>query len=280
MHGKICLITGANRGIGKATTLELARLGATVVMVSRDQELGTAARSEIVDATGNQTVELLVADLASLSQVRQLAASFLERHDRLHVLVNNAGLAKHDQVLTDEGYETTFAVNHLAPFLLSNLLLDTLKASAPARIVNVSSMMHQWGSIHFDDLMGKRHYNIHQAYSQSKLASVLFTCELARRLADTGITANAVHPGTVRTDMFREYTGFMGLMTQHLWRPFMKNPEKGAATSIYLASSPDVEDVTGQYFANCREKRSSHVSRNKDLARQLWEVSEKLVGLG
>ncbi|UCH11797.1 MAG: SDR family oxidoreductase [Fidelibacterota bacterium] len=277
MHGKVCLITGANRGIGKVTALELARLGAEVVMVSRDRELGAAARNKIIDATGNPAVELLVADLASMAQVRHLADTFLANHDQLHVLVNNAGLAKHDRVLTEDGYETTLAVNHLAPFLLTHLLLNVLKTSAPARIVNVSSMMHQWGTIHFDDLMGEQHYNMHSAYSQSKLASVLFTCELARQLDGTGVTANCVHPGTVRTDMFREYTGFMGLMTNHLWRPFMKSPDKGAATSLYLATSSKLDGITGKYFANCREKRPSRSSRNKDLARQLWEVSQELV---
>ncbi|UCD39248.1 MAG: SDR family NAD(P)-dependent oxidoreductase, partial [Fidelibacterota bacterium] len=173
MNGKVCLVTGANRGIGKSTALELARMGATVVIVSRDEQLGRAACDDIINASGSQSVELLVADLSSLGQVRQLATSFQERYGQLHVLVNNAGLAKHDRVLTTDGYETTFVVNHLAPFLFTNLLLETLRASAPARIINVASMMHQWGTIHFDDLMGERHYNMHTAYSQSKLACVL-----------------------------------------------------------------------------------------------------------
>jgi NAD(P)-dependent dehydrogenase (short-subunit alcohol dehydrogenase family) len=279
MHGKVCLITGANRGIGKASTLALAHMGATVVMVARDPALGTAARDEIIQATGNQSVDLLVTDLASQEAVRQLAAEFRERHSQLHVLINNAGLTKRHHLPTKDGFETTFAVNHLAPFLLTNLLLDLLKASAPARIINLSSMVHKWGGINFENLQGERGYNMHVAYNQSKLANVLFTYELARRLEGSGITANVVHPGMVASDFAREYTGFIGFMAQKGWRPFMKSPKKGAATSVYLASSPEVEGITGKYFANCRVKKSSRASHNEALARRLWEVSEQLTGL-
>ncbi|MFC1619276.1 SDR family oxidoreductase [Candidatus Neomarinimicrobiota bacterium] len=279
MHGKVCLITGANRGVGKATTLALASMGATVVMVARDPALGTAARDEIIRTAGNQSVELLVADLASLEAVRQLAADFRERHSQLHVLINNAGLTKRHHVLTEDGFETTFAVNHLAPFLLTNLLLDLMKAGAPARIINVSSMVHKWGRINSGDLQSEQHYNMHIAYNQSKLANVLFTYELARRLEGSGITANVVHPGMVASDFAREYTGFIGFMAQKGWRPFMKSPEKGAATSVYLASAPEVEGVTGKYFANSREKKSSRTSSNVALAGRLWETSEQLTGL-
>ncbi|MFC1483829.1 SDR family oxidoreductase [Candidatus Neomarinimicrobiota bacterium] len=279
MHGKVCLITGANRGIGKATTLALVRMGATVVMVARDPALGAAARDEIIQAAGNPSVDLLVADLASLDAVRQLAADFRDRHSQLHVLINNAALVKHDHTLTEDGYETTFAVNHLAPFLLTGLLLDTIQASTPARIINVSSMVHIWGRINFEDLQGERDYNMHTAYNQSKLANVLIANELARRLAGTGVTANSVHPGMVRSDLVREYTGFIGFMARKGWRPFMKTREKGAATSVYLASSPEVEGVTGKYFANSRVKKSSRSSHDEALARRLWEVSEQLTGL-
>jgi NAD(P)-dependent dehydrogenase (short-subunit alcohol dehydrogenase family) len=279
MHGKVCLITGANRGIGKATTLALAHMGATVVMVARDPVLGATARDDIIQATGNDSVELLVADLASLAQVRQLAADFRERHSQLHVLINNAGLTKRHHVLTEDSFETTFAVNHLAPFLLTNLLLDLMKDSKPARIINVNSMVHKWGRINFADLQGERSYNMYVAYNNSKLANMLYTYELARRLDGFGITTNAVHPGMVATDFAREYTGFIGFMAQKGWRPFMKTPKQGAATSVYLASSPEMEGVTGKYFANSREKKSSRTSRNEALARRLWETSEQLTRL-
>jgi NAD(P)-dependent dehydrogenase (short-subunit alcohol dehydrogenase family) len=280
MKGKICLITGANRGIGKATALGLARRGATVIIHCRNRLLGETTREEIVAGTGNEAVEVMVADLASLGAVRRLAEEVQRRHVTLHVLVNNAGLAKRRHTLTEDGLDTTFTVNHLAPFLLTNLLLDALKGSAPARIINVASMVHRWGRINFDDLMGERGYSMGPAYNQSKLANVLFTYELARRLEGSGVTVNCVHPGMVVSDLGREYTGFMGLMANKLWRPFMHSPEKGANTVIYLASSPDVAGVTGKYFANRRAVGSSKASHDPALARRLWEVSERLTGLG
>lgn len=279
MDGKVCLITGANRGIGKATSLALARMGATVVMVARDPALGAAACEEIIKTTGNESVELLVADLASIAQVHQLAADFQEHYLQLHVLINNAGLTKHDKILTEDGFETTFAVNHLAPFLLTNLLLDVMKSSAPARIINVNSMMHQWGRIDFDNLHGEQGYNMYLAYNNSKLANMLHTYELAQRLDGSGVTVNAVHPGMVATDFAREYTGFIGFMAQKGWRPFMKSPEKGAATPVYLASSPEVEGITGKYFANSRERKSSRLSYNRELAGRLWGISMQLTHL-
>ncbi len=280
MKGKVCLITGANRGIGKATALGLARREATVIIHSRNRLLGETAREEIVAGTENEAVEVMVADLASLEAVRRLAEEVQRRHVTLHVLVNNAGLAKRRHTLTEDGLETTFTVNHLAPFLLTNLLLDTLKGSAPARIVNVASLVHWWGKIDFNDLQGAKRYNLGKAYNQSKLANVLFTNELARRLEGTGIDVNCVHPGLVATDFSREYTGFKGLMANKLWRSFMRSPEQGADTVIYLASSPDAAGVTGKYFANRRAVRSSKASHDPALARRLWEVSERLTGLG
>ncbi len=280
MKGKVCLITGANRGIGKATALGLARRGAAVIIHCRSRQLGETAREEIIAETGNGAIEVMVADLASLEAVHHLAEEVKRRHITLHVLVNNAGLAKRRHTLTEDGLETTFAVNHLAPFLLTHLLLDTLKGSAPARIVNVGSMVHRWGKIDFCDLMGQRHYSMGRAYNQSKLANVLFTRELARRLEGSGVTVICVHPGMVVSDLGREYTGFMGLLANKLWRPFMRSPEKGADTVIYLASSPDVAGVTGKYFANRRAVRSSKASHDPALAQRLWEVSERLTGLG
>ena len=280
MKEKVCLVTGANRGIGKATALGLALKGATIIIHCRNRQLGETTREEIVARTGNAAIEVIVADLTSLEAVRRLAEAVKRRHAALHVLVNNAGLAKRRHTLTEDGFETTFVVNHLAPFLLTNLLLDTIKGSAPARIVNVASMVHRWGRINFHDLMGQRHYSMDRAYNQSKLANVLFTYELARRLDGTGVVANCLHPGLVATDFGREYTGFKGLMANKYWRPFMRRPEGGAETVIYLASSPDVEGVTGKYFANRRAVRSSRASNDAALARRLWEVSERLTGPG
>lgn len=279
MKGKVCLITGANRGIGKATALGLAHMGADVVMVCRNRELGEAARAEIAEITGSQAISPLVADLASQQAVQRLVDTFIGTRQPLHVLINNAGVTKRYLTLTKDGLETTFAVNHLAPFLLTNLLLDTLKNNVPARIVNVASMVHRWGRIRFDDLMGQRHYSMDRAYSQSKLANILFTYELARRLDGTGIVANCLDPGMVASDFAREYTGFKRLMAYKLWRPFMRSLEKGAETVIYLASSPDLDGVTGKYFANRRVVRSSRASHDPALAKQLWEVSEKLTNL-
>lgn len=281
MKEKVCLVTGANRGIGKATALGLALRGATIIIHCRNRQLGETAREEIVARTGNAAIEVMVADLASLEAVRRLAEAVQRRHATLHVLVNNAGLAKRRHTLTEDGFETTFAVNHLAPLLLTNLLLDILKGSTPARIVNLASMVHRWGRINFDDLMGgERGYSMGRAYNQSKLANVLFTYELARRLDGTGVAANCVHPGMVVSDLGREYTGFMGLMANKLWRPFMRSPEKGADTVIYLASSPDVTGVTGKYFANRRAVKSSRASNDAALARRLWEASERLMRPG
>ncbi len=278
MTGKVCLITGANRGIGKATALALARMGARVVMVCRNRSLGEAARDEIRAASGSEAVDLLVADLASQVAVRGLAKAFAERYDALHVLVNNAGVILKDRSVTVDGFETTFAVNYLAPFLLTNLLLDLLKVSAPSRIVNVSSIAHRWANIDFDDLGGGKQYSMGRAYYQSKLANVLFTYELARRLDGTEVTTNALEPGIVATDIFRERTGFRRLLTA-LYHPFMLSSEQGAETVIYLAASPEVEGVTGRYFKKKADVKSSKRSYGPALARRLWEVSVELTEL-
>jgi NAD(P)-dependent dehydrogenase (short-subunit alcohol dehydrogenase family) len=275
MEGKICLITGANRGIGRAAALGLAKLGATVVLVCRDAGRGRQARDEIRAESGNPAVDLLVADLASQRAIRHLAAEFKTRYSELHVLINNAGLTKRERVLTEDGLEMTFAVNHLAPFLLTNLLLDRLQASAPARIINVSSMVHKWGAIDFDDLQGESGYDMDKAYNQSKLANVLFTYELARRLEGTGVTANSMEPGMTATDFGREYTGFKAFMTR-LWRVFMKSPEEAAKTIIYLASAPELAGVSGQYFVDERPVKSSKATYDEALAARLWAVSAAL----
>ncbi len=279
MQGKICMVTGANSGIGKATALGLAQMGATVVMVCRDRARGEAAQSEIKTKSGNDAVDLLLADLSSQQLIRQLVENFKQHYTQLHVLINNAGLFMLTRRKTVDGLETTFAVNQLAPFLLTNLLLDTLKASAPARIVNVSSESHESGYIKMDDLQAEKRYRPMRAYEQSKLALVLFTYELARRLQETGVTANCLHPGFVATNIGQSGVGFVGRPAVKLIFRFGISPEEGAKTSIYLASSPDVEGVTGKYFARSIPRRSAPISYDESLQQQLWEESAKLVNL-
>jgi retinol dehydrogenase-14 len=279
MHGKVCLITGATSGIGKATAMGLASMGASVVMVGRDRGRGEAALVEIKEGSPNASVDLMLADLSSQEEVRRLADEFKEAYPRLDVLINNAGVFRSERTTTPDGLETTFAVNHLAHFLLTDLLLDVLKASAPSRIVNVSSGDHSNGTIDFDDLQGEKGYKGAKAYSQSKLANVLFTYELARRLEGTGVSANGLHPGAgIRTNFGSGVSGVLGFTVRAL-TPLMKSPEKGAETSIYLASSPEVEGLSGRYFAKKAGARSSVVSHDERLARRLWEVSEDLTNL-
>lgn len=276
MGEKVCLITGATSGIGRA--MGLANMGASVVMVGRDRDRGEAALAEIKGESGNASVDLMLADLSSQEEIRRLADEFKEAYPRLDVLINNAGVFRSERITTADGMEMTFAVNHQAYFLLTNLLLDALRAGAPSRVVNVSSGDHSNGTINFDDLQGEKGYKGAKAYSQSKLATVLFTHELARRLEGTGITANCLHPGVVSTNFGSGVSGVFGFMVRAL-RPLMLSPEKGAETSIYLASSPEVEGSSGRYFVKKAEARSSDVSHNERIARRLWEVSAELTKL-
>jgi NAD(P)-dependent dehydrogenase (short-subunit alcohol dehydrogenase family) len=279
MGEKVCLITGATSGIGKATAMGLANMGASVVMVGRDRGRGEAVMAEIKEKTSNSSVDLMLADVSSQEEIRRLADEFKEAYPRLDVLINNAGLFRSKRITTADGLEMTFAVNHLAYFLLTKLLLDVLEASAPSRIVNVSSGEQRNGTIDFDDLQGEKGYKGANAYSQSKLANVLFTYELARRLEGTGVTADCPHPGAgVRTNFGSGVTGIFGVMVRAL-RPVMISPEKGAETSIYLASSPEVEGLSGRYFVKKDEARSSDVSYDERIARRLWEVSAELTNL-
>jgi NAD(P)-dependent dehydrogenase (short-subunit alcohol dehydrogenase family) len=279
MTGKVVLITGGTGGIGKATAIGLAALGARVAITGRDLTRTEAAAVEIRGASGNPEVRAFGADLSSQVEVRRLAAEVLETYPRLDVLVNNVGGSWNTRHVTADGLEHTFAVNHLAAFLLTNLLLDRLTASAPARVVTVASAAQATGSIDFDDLQGERGYSERKAYPQSKLASVMFTYELARRLEGTGVTATVLHPGVVNTGFGAEDPGLIFKALVPFMRPFMTTPARGAATSIYLASSPDVERVTGQYFANGKPKRSSERSYDRAVAARLWQVSADLVGL-
>ena len=278
MSGKTVLITGGSSGIGKATAIGLAALGARVAITGRNPGRVEAAAVEIRAATGNPDVHAFTADLSSQAEVRRLAAEVLDAYPRLDVLVNNVGGSWATRHVTADGLEHTFAVNHLAAFLLTNLLLDRLKASAPARVVTVSSNAQSLGKIDFEDLQGERRYSEQKAYPQSKLASVMFTYELARRLAGTGVTATVLHPGVVSTRFGSEDPSLIFKVLVPFYRPFMKTPQQGAATSIYLASSPKVEGVTGAYFANGKPQTSNKASYDESAAARLWQVSAGLVG--
>ena len=280
MQGKVCIVTGANSGIGKATSLGLAQMGATVVMVCRDRTKGEEAQNEIKTKSGNDAIDLLLAELSSQDSIRQLVENFQQHYMQLHILINNAGGVNLSRRDTVDGFEMTFAVNYLAPFLLTNLLLDKLKASAPARIVNVSSESHESGYIKMDDLQLEKKYRLMRAYGQSKLALVLFTYELARRLQGTGVTANSLHPGFVATNIGQSGVGRVGRsIVKLIFSSLGISPEEGAKTSIYLASSPDIEGVTGKYFVKSIPVRSAPISYDESLQRQLWEESAKLVNL-
>ena len=278
MKGKVCLVTGATSGIGEVTARALAERGATVVAVGRSREKSAATVGQIRKATGNDAVDFLLADLSLQREVRQLAQDFKDRYPRLDVLVNNAGAVFASRQLTPDGVEMTFAVNHLGPFLLTNLVLDTLKASAPARIVVVASGSHASARIDLANLQGPRGMFGMTAYAQSKLANVLFTYELARRLGGTGVTANALHPGFVASGFAKNNGGVIafGMRLVHL---AAISPEQGAQTSIYLATSTEVEGVTSKYFVKCKPVHSSPASYDEEVARRLWQVSAELTGL-
>lgn len=282
MHGKTVLITGATAGIGEVTALELARSGATVVGVGRNPAKCATVADRIRAASGNPDVAYLVADLSVKAQVRRLAQELQTKYSRLDVLVNNAGAIYMQRQESADGIELTLALNHLSPFLLTDLLLGMLKASAPARIVTVSSGAHRMGQINFDDLEGKRQYGGWRAYSQSKLANILFSYELARRLDGSNVTANALHPGFVASNFAlnnaqgiggRFFAGLMKVGARYLGR----TSEVGAETSIFLASSPTVDGVTGKYFLDMKAVPSSPISYDSAVARRLWEVSEEMV---
>jgi len=277
MTGRTVLVTGATGGIGLATARRLAGLGARVGIVGRDEARAAAAAGRLRD--GGAEVDVFLADLSSQRDVRALAGQVLTAYARLDVLVNNVGGYWANRHETADGLERTFAVNHLAPFLLTNLLLDRLRASAPARVVTVSSGAQAMGRIDLEDLQGARGYNGQRAYNQSKLANVMFTYELARRLGGSGVTANALHPGVVRTAFGQEDSGRWMRLMLPVVRPFMKSPERGADTSVLLASSPALEHVSGSYFANGKVKRSSRASYDTDVAARLWRISAELVGL-
>ena len=276
MSGRVCVVTGSTHGIGQVTAEALARMGATVVVHGRNPERVDEVCRTIRDRTGNSDVTGIAADFASLAEVRRFAATVAERHPRVHVLVNNAGAASTTYRKTADGFEWHFGVNHLAPFLLTNLLLDRIVASAPARIVVVSSEAHRGNAVDLDDVNFERgRYRTLAAYGRSKFANILFTVELARRLEGTGVTANALHPGFVHTNLGADATGVMKWIVRAATLLGL-SPEEGAKTSIYLASSPEVATTTGRYFAKSRVAAPSPAAVDPELARRLWEKSEAL----
>jgi NAD(P)-dependent dehydrogenase (short-subunit alcohol dehydrogenase family) len=287
LEGRIALVTGATSGIGQETAVGLAARGAQVVLVGRDRARAEAARKDVTERSQNPRVDVLLADFASLEAVRGLAREFQDRYPRLDLLVNNAGLVMRERVLTADGYETTLAVNHLAPFLLTHLLRERLLASESARVVNVASDAHRFARrFDFDDPMSERGFGFPtvvtglRVYGMSKLANILFTVELARRLDGTRVTANAVHPGGVATRLGTNTGGALGKIVPLLMRPFFKTPEQGAATSLYVATSPDLAKTNGRYFADSREREPLSTARDADAARRLWNLSCEWVGIG
>ncbi len=277
MTGRVCVITGASRGIGKASAEALASLGASLTLVCRQQADGDKVAGDI--SRGRAAVpDVVAADLSSQTEIRRAAAQIRERHPVVHVLINNAGVFTRRRELTVDGLERQFAVNHLAYFLFTSLLLDCLRAGAPSRIINVSSGAHSGSQLDFADLQGERGYDGNRAYSQSKLANILFTYELARHLRGTGVTANCLHPGVIATRLLANYMGVRAAGSA-LARTFGAKPEKGAETIVYLASSQEVEGVTGKYFVNQSPVTSSRESNDEAAARRLWDVSERLTGI-
>ncbi len=279
MTGKTVLITGGTGGIGRAAAIGLASMGARVGITGRDRSRAERAAAAIARESGNPAMDVFVADMSSQTEVWRLAGKVLSAYPRLDVLLNNVGGFWAHRHVTADGLEHTFALNHLAPFLLTSLLLERLMASAPARVVTVSSGAQAQGKIDFDDLMGERKYSGQRAYSQSKLANVMFTYELARRLEGTGVTATVLHPGVTNTAFSAEDPARAMAPIVAVLRPFMRSPERGADTAVYLASSPEVEGVTGRYFANRKAKNSHKSSYDTATTARLWQVSADLVGL-
>jgi len=268
------MVTGGNSGVGKETAVGLASLGGNVVIVCRNKNKGEAAWAEVKAKSGNENIHLMLADLSSLKSVRDLADAFKSKYDKLNVLVNNAGEILSRRHVTVDGLERTFSSNHLGHFLLTNLLLDVIRDSAPARILNITSESHRGAKIHFNDLQGEK-YSAFRAYGQAKLANVLFTYELAKKLEGTGVTANCLHPGVVRTGFGHDDSGLMSLV---IWiaSPFFMSAEKAARAVTKLATSHELESLSGKYFSKVKEARSSEESYDEETARHLWRVSEEL----
>jgi NAD(P)-dependent dehydrogenase (short-subunit alcohol dehydrogenase family) len=287
MKGKICIVTGSNSGIGKETAISLAKMGATIVMVVRSQERGEKARTEIVRQTGNDSIDLMICDLSSMSSIRHFAEEFKKKYDRLDVLINNAGASFSKREVTPEGFERNFAVNYLGPFLLTHELLDLLKSSAPSRIINVSSGLAKNGKVDLDDLQGEKNYvgtkfyspSRAPAYDNAKLMLMMFTYELAMRLKGSGVTVNVLMPGFTATNLGKNSGSLSSYIMFKMVRPMQKSAKKGAETSVYLASSDEVKDITGKCFAKKKEVTSCPASYDEELQKRLWKKTESLLGL-
>jgi NAD(P)-dependent dehydrogenase (short-subunit alcohol dehydrogenase family) len=275
LQGKVCIITGATSGIGKETAKSLAAKGATVVLPIRDSMKGDILKDEILEQTPDAKIDLIHCNLASFDSIREFVKQFKNKYKNLHVLVNNAGIWESKRNLSEDGVELNFAVNHLAPFLLTNLLLDVMKNSSPARIVNVSSEAHRTGKINFADIEMEKNFSGYKSYSQSKLANILFTKKLSQVLKGSGVTVNCLHPGVVATGLFDK----MPRLLTGLAKSFMLSPAKGAETTIYLATSPEVEKISGEYFVKKKPKKPANEALRQDVANKLWDLSEKYVGL-
>ena len=287
MKGKVCIITGSNSGIGKETAKSLAQMGATVVMAVRDQERGEKARREVVKQTGDDSVDLMICDLSSMDSIRRFAKAFRKKYERLDVLVNNAGALFNRREVTQEGFERTLAVSYLGPFLLTHELLDLLKSSAPSRIVNVSSGLAKNGQVDLDNLQSEKNYTGTKAYSRvrapvyanTKLMVMMFTYELARRLKGSGVTANVLMPGFAATNLGKSSGSLGSSIMFKMVRPMQVSAKKAAETSVYLASSDDVKDVTGKCFAKKKEVMTCPASYDEEMQKRLWNKTESMLGL-
>ncbi len=279
LRGRVCLITGASNGVGQATAMALAGAGAKLYLLCRNQQKADDTKRKIIQTTQNENIELLMGDLSSLADVRAVAERFLASNDPLHILINNAGLITTQRQTSADGYELMFAVNHLAHHLLTTLLLDRMKRSAPARIVNVSSQGHAFSrGINCDNGQLERSFSIFKGYGQSKLCILLFTYRLAQLLKETGVTVNAVHPGAVSTGLGTQ-NGWYSKRIFDLLRPFFRSPEQGAETSVYVSTSSQLDGVSGKYFVNCKQKKPKPWALDEKAAVELWRLSEQLLKL-
>jgi len=277
MDGKVCIVTGANSGIGRETTLGLAKQGAHVVMLVRDQERGKAAKEYVIEKACSESVDLMLCDLSSMEDIHRFSKEFSEKYNRLHVLINNAGAVFSKRDVTSEGFERTLAVNYLAPFVLTQDLLPLLKASSPSRVIGLTSGLHGKGIIDLDNLQSEGKYKGMNVYQNSKLMVVLFTYHLAKQIEGTGVTCNAVSPGFVATNLGKSSGSRMNSIMFGMMKPFQLTPTEGAETSLYVASAPELEGVSGRHFTKSQEKESSEVTYDVDLQERLWNVTEKLL---
>ncbi|MHA2026114.1 MAG: SDR family oxidoreductase [Candidatus Thorarchaeota archaeon] len=279
MKDKVCIVTGSNSGIGKETALALAEMGATVVAVVRNQELGEQACEAIVTETGNKAVDLMLCDLSSMSTIRKFVKDFTSNYDRLDVLINNAGAVFSKRDVTEEGFERTLAVNYLAPFLLSHELLPLLKESAPSRVINLSSGLASRAEVNLEDLQSESSFKSRKVYGNAKIMVEMFTYEMARRLENTGVSVNAVRPGFVATNLGRSSGSRSSRIMFGMMKPFQLSPKEGAETSVYVASSPEIEGITGKCFAKKQETETSEKSYDVEKQKQLWDATGDLLGL-